>query len=152
MTLQSLTEKIQKGNVRFPRLNAKIDYGDLKVKRPEENQIEEIKIRNLDVDMLRPTYKLINDIEEDIRKTNVDFINSWLMDMIKEYGVKKEEIKDRVMLYTMGMNVLHQTHHVFIDGYYVFSFKQGCDFAENGQSYTAWVKPEYISEMSGGIL
>lgn len=90
---------------------------------------------------------IVYDIENQVVKHNSEFISCWFYEMLDKYGVKREELLERVSMQATGW-----ANHIFVDGYYAFSFTHGIDWAENGQSYTEWVKPEYFSEMSGEVI
>lgn len=143
---KNLIEEIQKGNIRFPRIFKPNGCERIKLHKDKEPECLKLKIpEHFETDdaISAHTYS----IEQQVIKHNSEIINSWFYEMLDKYGVKKDELLERVSMQVTGV-----TNHIFIDGNYAFSFTHGIDWAENGQSYTIWVKPEYFSEMSGGVI
>lgn len=143
---KNLIEEIQKENIRFPRICKPNGYERIKLHKDKEPEVVKLKIpEHFEID--DTISALIYSIEQQVIKHSTEFLGSWFYETLDKYGVKKEELLKRVSLQISGL-----TNHIFIDGNYAFSFTHGIDWAENGQSYTIWVKPEYFSEMSGGVI
>lgn len=142
---ENIIKKVENENIRFPRIyRAKNDEKLRAHKDKEEIEIQEVRKINF-----KPENKIldmINDFIEQIVENNANTIDNWIIKQLEKFGVSESEIFDRVSMYVSGMTPFHQTNHVFIDGYYAFSFCSGCDFAENGQSYMTWIKLQYISD------
>lgn len=140
---ENLIKKIEKGNIKFPRITKPNGFERVKLCRDKAPDFVQLKIpEHFETD--DTISALIYSIEQSVIKHNVEFIDSWFYEMLAKYGVKKEDLLKRVSLQISGV-----TKHIFIDGDYAFSFTNGIDWNENGQIYTIWVKPEYFSEMRG---
>lgn len=140
---ENLIKKIQHENIRFPKICKSNGHETVKLHKYEEPEYVKLKIPEcFEID---ETISAIEySIEKQVANHNAEFLDSWFYEMLNKYGVKKDELTERVSLQITGI-----TNHIFIDRYYSFSFTHGCDFGENGKSYTVWIKPEYIIEMGG---
>lgn len=146
---ETLIKKIENENIRFPRIDRVKNYEKVRVHREEKEKFEIQEVRRISFEPDDIFSDIINKCTARIQEQQANTIDNWMIKQLGEFGVNESEIFDRVYMYVSGIDPLHQTNHVFIDGHYAFSFCSGCDFAENGQSYTTWIKPEYISEMNG---
>lgn len=150
--IENLIKKIENEDIQFPRACKPKGYEGIKTCKDKESENEWVKIKRqtipeYDFELDNTISALVYNIENQVARDNGEFIGSWFYEMLDKYGVKKDELLERV-----SMRVTGDTNHIFVDGYYAFSFTYGIDWAENGQSYTTWIQPEYFSEMSGGIL
>lgn len=144
--VENLVKQIEKENIRFPRISKPNGFQRVNFHKSEEPELVKLNItEHFETD--ESISALIYIIEQQVIKNNSEFLYSCFYEMLEKYGVNKDELLERVSMQVTGI-----TNHIFIDGDYAFSFRHGCDWAENGQSYTTWFKPEYFSEMSRGIL
>lgn len=149
---ETIIKEIENEDIRFPRACKPKGYEGIKTCKDKELENEWVKIKRqtipkYDFKLNDTISALVYNIENQVARDNGEFIGSWFYEMLDKYGVKKDELLERV-----SMRVTGDTNHIFVDGYYAFSFTYGIDWAENGQSYTTWIQPEYFSEISGGIL
>lgn len=144
---ETLIKKIENENIRFPRIDRVKNYEKVRVHREEKEKFEIQEVRRISFELDDIFSDIINKCTARIAEQQANTINNWMIKQLGEFGVSESEIFDRVSMRVSGIDSLRQTNHVFIDGHYVFSFSSGCDFSENGQSYTTWIKPEHIPQM-----
>ena len=150
--IENLIKKIENEDIRFPRIDRAKKHEKVRVHRDNKEEVEMQEVRRINFKLENKILDMMNDFTAQIAEDNANTIDNWIIKQLGEFGVSESEIFDRVSMYASGITPLHQTNHVFIDGYYAFSFCSGCDFSENGQSYTSWIRPEYITEMTDEVI
>lgn len=66
---------------------------------------------------------LFRNFVEQATKEQKEYLDNWLVDNLKAYGVDKSEIMDRVKLVPQYPQCKYDVYCVFIDNQYAFSFK-----------------------------
>lgn len=147
-----IIKEIENEDIRFPRIDRAKNHEKVRAHMDNKGEVEMQEVRRINFKLENKILDMMNDFTAQIAEDNANTIDNWIIKRLGEFGVSESEIFDRVSMYASGITPLHQTNHVFIDGHYAFSFCSGCNFSENGQSYTSWIRPEYITEMTDEVI
>lgn len=134
---------------RFPKIcaNINLEWEPIEIKIDKIIDHEMIKTIQKHFDFCKDSLDIIKSSEEELSSHISEQIDSWFLNILSEFGVSKEEIKERVYAITQNPYTEYQKTHVYIDGKYAFSFSLNSGYAKNGLTYRTWIKADCISEM-----
>lgn len=125
-----------------------IEWEPIEIKIDKIIDNEMIKTIQKHFDFCKDSLDIIKSDEEEISNHISEQIDSWLLEILNEFGVSKDEIRERIYAITQNPYTEHQKTHIYIDDKYVFSFRLNEGYAKDGSNFRVWIKADYISEMS----
>lgn len=131
----------------FQNIFNEIEWKPIEIKIDKIIDNEMIKTIQKHFDFCKDSLDIIKSNEEEISNHISEQIDSWFLEILNKFGVKKEEIRERVYAITQNPYTEYQKTHVYIDDKYAFSFCLNSGYAKNGSIYRTWIKADYISEM-----
>ena len=127
----------------YPPLTCRLDKlnaNNILEKHIEENHCKVVdrvhtnKLKNLQerFNVPIPTIEcMISNFAKQAAKEQTEFLDNWLIDNLKAYGVDKSEIINRVELILQYPQCEYDVYRVLIDGQYAFSFKCWTEYASD---------------------
>lgn len=146
---EKVIKNVNKEESRFSKICANIDieWKPIEIKIDKIIDHEMIKTIQRHFDFDDDSLDIIKSANEELINHISKQIDSWLLEILNEFGVPKEEIRERVYAITQNPYTEYQKTHVYIDGKYAFSFGINDGYSKNGLIYRAWIKADYISDM-----